>query len=207
MACGSCFGLMFIGSEHCTLCGKKTVLGVESESRQNGNCPRCKVQLNSLQIGDVKLSECLECGGFWCDAPTFEGICATKEQQANVLNFVAAKPFPAQKPVQYVPCPDCKDLMNRSNFARSSGVILDICKQHGVWFDSNELPNLVKFIQKGGIELARRNEKIQLEELKREVSELRRRQMRESSRSEGRNIIRDASDGFTVGDFIATLFD
>jgi len=163
--------------------------------------------LNTLQIGDVKLRECLECGGFWSDATTFESICATKEQQANVLNFVAAKPFPAQTPVQYVPCPDCKELMNRSNFARSSGVILDICKQHGVWFDSNELPNLVKFIQKGGIELARRNEKIQLEELKREVSDLRRRQMRESSRLDASDVGYDASEGFTVADFIATLFD
>ena len=53
--------------------------------------------------------------------------------------------------------------MNRNNFARASGIIVDICKQHGVWFDADELPSIIGFIQKGGMELARQREKNELQ--------------------------------------------
>ena len=68
------------------------------------------------------------------------------------------------EPINYVPCPDCKQLMNRSNFARISGVIIDLCKHHGVWFDANELPKIISFIEEGGLKRSREKEKIELED-------------------------------------------
>ena len=54
--------------------------------------------------------------------------------------------------------------MNRANFARCSGVIIDLCKQHGVWFDRNELSRIVEFIRAGGLEMSRAKEKAALED-------------------------------------------
>lgn len=54
--------------------------------------------------------------------------------------------------------------MNRINFARCSGVIVDICKGHGTWFDRDELSRIVEFIRSGGLEASRAKEKANLEE-------------------------------------------
>src|SRR5258705_13880277 len=65
--------------------------------------------------------------------------------------------------------------MNRINFARCSGVIVDVCKGHGTWFDRDELSRIVEFIRGGGLEAARDKEKAQLEEARRELEAERRR--------------------------------
>jgi len=49
--------------------------------------------------------------------------------------------------------------MNRMNFARCSGVIVDVCRGHGTWFDASELRGIVEFIRAGGLELSRQKEK------------------------------------------------
>ena len=66
--------------------------------------------------------------------------------------------------VKYVPCPECSQLMNRINFARCSGVIVDICKQHGTWFDRDELSRIVEFIRGGGLNASRAKEKMEIAE-------------------------------------------
>src|SRR4051812_39882412 len=153
VACSFCLGLMFEGSAFCSLCGGKTAAAVSNDASA-GSCPRCKIRLNALQIEDVNLRECASCDGLWADVETFETICADRERQAAVLRFISEKHEIKNLKVNYVPCPDCRQLMNRSNFARSSGVIIDICKNHGVWFDADELPSIIEFIHKGGLDIA-----------------------------------------------------
>ena len=52
--------------------------------------------------------------------------------------------------------------MNRINFARCSGVIVDVCKGHGTWFDRDELRAIVEFVRGGGLELSREREKSEI---------------------------------------------
>lgn len=59
--------------------------------------------------------------------------------------------------------------MNRINFARCSGVIVDICKGHGSWFDHEELTRIVEFIRAGGLDAARAKEKAAIEEDRRQL--------------------------------------
>ena len=65
---------------------------------------------------------------------------------------------PSQAEIRYRPCPACDELMNRFNFAGCSGVILDACRPHGVWFDADELRRIVEFIRGGGLDVARGKE-------------------------------------------------
>jgi Zn-finger nucleic acid-binding protein len=114
----------------------------------------------AIRVGSVTLDECAACGGVFVDPPSFERICAEREQQAVVLR--ASFPAPAVRPPpldRYWPCPSCGRLMNRQNFARLSGVIVDVCKGHGVWFNHGELQAIVEFIRAGGLERAREREK------------------------------------------------
>jgi hypothetical protein len=41
--------------------------------------------------------------------------------------------------------------MNRKNFARLSGVVIDVCRPHGAWFDRGELGAIRAFLREGGL--------------------------------------------------------
>jgi Zn-finger nucleic acid-binding protein len=123
------------------------------------------MDMSSVTIGSQPMRECGQCAGLWVEVAAFEKICADREQQAAVLG--GASPAPAhvhaQQKIQYSPCPQCGQMMNRINFARCSGVIVDVCKGHGTWFDRDELSAIVQFIRGGGLEVARAKEKHELE--------------------------------------------
>jgi Zn-finger nucleic acid-binding protein len=125
--------------------------------------------MKSISVGDANLRECARCGGLWVDVESFERIIAEREQQSALLGSASILPKKeggAKEPgrVRYVPCPECGQLMNRVNFARCSGVIVDVCKGHGTWFDCDELSRIVEFIRGGGLDASRAREKQELEE-------------------------------------------
>jgi Zn-finger nucleic acid-binding protein len=62
-------------------------------------------------------------------------------------------------------------MMNRINFARCSGVIVDVCKGHGTWFDRDELSRIVEFIRGGGLEASRVREKEEIQDERRRLSQ------------------------------------
>ncbi len=208
VACPSCLGVMFLGSKFCGHCGEQSVNAETISDERPGVCPRCKIELQTLKIDATTIRECLKCGGFWTGVETFENLCSDKEQQSAVLNYAGAKPrdTDAATPIRYVPCPDCEQLMNRSNFARISGVIIDLCKHHGVWFDADELPKIIDFIEKGGLTRSREKEKIGLEEERRRLrDEQRKLEMLERRSGGGRHSDADTGSGF--GGVISALFD
>lgn len=112
------------------------------------------------------MRECERCGGLWVEVAIFEKICVHREQQSSVLgaaSHVPAHPTAEEEKIRYVPCPQCGQLMNRINFARCSGVVVDVCKGHGTWFDRDELREIVEFIRGGGLEVARQKERHEIE--------------------------------------------
>jgi len=159
--------MMFIGSKHCAHCGAAAAQATAAELSVL-KCPRCRVNMASITLGSVAIRECEKCLGLWVEVAAFEKICADREEQSAVLGIAA--PAPAhQAPsadmarVSYAPCPQCHQLMNRINFAHCSGVIIDVCKGHGTWFDRDELSGIVQFIRAGGLEASRQKEKREIE--------------------------------------------
>lgn len=122
------------------------------------------------------MRECEKCEGLWVGFAAFEKLCADREQDTAVLGNA----IPARGPKSYsgaelpkavyVPCPECGQLMNRINFARCSGVIVDVCRGHGTWFDRDELHKIIEFIRAGGLERSREKEK---REIQHELDQLR----------------------------------
>jgi Zn-finger nucleic acid-binding protein len=172
VSCPSCFAMMWIGSKHCPKCG---AAAARQEVISAGKkCPRCKEEMRVVAIGDSKVLECASCLGLWLNTQSFEQICADREQHAAVLGAASLanvdRTVPQTK-INYVPCPECLQLMNRANFARCSGVIIDLCKQHGIWFDRDELSRIVEFIRSGGLEMSRAKEKRSLEEERRKLQQ------------------------------------
>jgi Zn-finger nucleic acid-binding protein len=158
--------MMFLGSKHCQRCGAAAAIA-EVKDAKDRNCPRCKNEMVLVTLGLTTVLECEHCLGLWLEVASFEKICADREQQSAVLG--AASHAPASAPgqtskVNYIPCPECAVLMNRVNFARCSGVIVDVCKQHGTWFDRDELSRIVEFIHGGGLNTSRAKEKLEIAE-------------------------------------------
>lgn len=165
VACPSCFAMMFIGSKHCPHCGASATQPAPAQLSVM-RCPRCKIDMSSVRIGSQTMRECEKCAGVWLDVAAFEKICADREQQSAVLGGASLAPVHELQPeqrIRYAPCPQCGQLMNRINFARCSGVIVDVCKGHGTWFDARELSAIVHFIRGGGLEVSRQKEKNEIE--------------------------------------------
>jgi Zn-finger nucleic acid-binding protein len=175
IACPSCFAMMFIGSRHCQRCGAAAVVPKVKDS-QSRNCPRCKKAMVSVNVGATTMLECEGCFGLWLAVATFEKVCADREQQSAVLGMAthAVSASHETSKVNYVPCPECSQLMNRMNFARCSGVIVDICKQHGTWFDRDELSRIVEFISDGGLNASRARERIEIAEQREQLRDAQR---------------------------------
>ncbi len=165
--------MMWVGSTHCPRCGAAAARQADIESAGK-KCPRCKAEMRVVAIGDSKVLECSSCLGLWLNTQSFEKICTDREQDAAVLGAASLanvdRTVPQTK-VNYVPCPECSQLMNRANFARCSGVIIDLCMQHGIWFDRDELSRIVEFIRSGGLEMSRAKEKRGLEEERRKLQQ------------------------------------
>ncbi len=152
---------MFLGTKYCPWCGAEP-------SRENlagriaGPCPRCGVKMSPVKVGKTHLNECRRCGGLWVDTASFQQLCDDREDQEQVLGTAlpaAGRPLDVSANRMYVPCPACNKLMNRVNFASCSGVIVDWCKEHGTWFDKDELRRIVEFIRGGGLKKSRDREK------------------------------------------------
>jgi Zn-finger nucleic acid-binding protein len=171
-SCPSCFGMIFAGARHCPHCGTSAAEGAEPLPRgESRRCPRCpgRPALMGQLVAEVMLDFCPECSGTFVDSVTLNRVVRDRDQQARIQTALvtssASSAGGAQK-VVYLKCPQCAQLMQRKNYGKRSGVIVDLCGAHGVWFDADELRRVVEFVQGGGLDRARQQE---IEELERQV--------------------------------------
>ena len=184
VSCPSCFALMFDGTAFCPACGARRARA--DTGRAAAQCPDCTRPMRQWNVGATALLECDGCDGIWVDGETFEALCADREAQAAVLHQYADRSEPSRR-VKYRPCVRCGKMMNRVNFARISGVVVDVCKGHGTFLDPGELHAIVRFIHGGGLERARSRQLEDLREQEKRALEAERRLARDRGRS-------DASD-------------
>jgi Zn-finger nucleic acid-binding protein len=166
VTCASCFAAMFAGSRFCARCGAEVTRELLAEGEQLP-CPRCREPMQALRLGGTTARECSACGGLWLDPASLQRLSDAREERADVVGVLAGRlPTAAAPPdlVRYVPCPCCRKLMNRKNFAQSSGVVLDVCAKHGVWLDRGELERVLGFVSSGGLARARAREQERLRE-------------------------------------------
>jgi Zn-finger nucleic acid-binding protein len=168
VACPACFGMMFLGQQFCPHCGAKAERKEDSQPARPEPCPRCQTNMEAVVLGGSTVRECPKCEGIWTDTETLRQICVNQEKQAAVLGLptplAANEGVEIEKQIRYLRCPVCAEMMNRINFANFSGVIVDVCRQHGTWFDRDELRHIVEFLRAGGMDQARAREIQNLEE-------------------------------------------
>lgn len=172
--CAVCFALSPRDAERCVRCG--ALLPAETLKPTAGNCPDCRQALVARTAGVVGFSECARCGGLFLGQEAFEAVAkdADARQKVRAFDDLSRKGAEPEPGFHYRPCPVCHKLMNRSNYGGGSGVIVDVCGPHGVFFDRGELTRIVVFLEKGGWDRVKKREKQRMEE---EISALESRKM------------------------------
>jgi Zn-finger nucleic acid-binding protein len=117
-------------------------------------CPRCQNPLGASQTEGARPSlACPACGGMFLDHDTFRaevGDAIGKHKGASVP-AKAPRQSARETSVRYIKCPHCQQIMNRMNFGKTSGIMLDACKAHGTWFDRDELGDVLAAAEHGAI--------------------------------------------------------
>ena len=168
-------------------------------------CPACRSELQRIDVGSTPLLECASCDGVWVDADVFERLCAQRESQAAVLQRLSTRTTEKiTAAVKYRPCLRCGTMMNRVNFGKLSGAVIDVCRGHGTFLDAGELHQIVAFIQGGGLDRARARSIEDLKEEERRLKDLQRKAMLDRRASGGSP--RTAGVDFDGGD-VLTLID
>jgi len=162
--CSSCMARVSDKARFCHHCGTPIVSADDAGEATDRSCPTCGVKhlLHSRKFGSVHVSllECGRCAGIWLDREAFELLADKARVQAlpEMVSTAAAADdaglSTAQKGPLYRHCPRCREMMNRRNFGRRSGVIVDVCKEHGTWFDAHELDRILRWVRRGGEERA-----------------------------------------------------
>jgi Zn-finger nucleic acid-binding protein len=162
VACRACFGAMFAGAQFCPHCGAKAEQPAEAD-QSTLRCPGCGGEMRHQQLSDsTTIYECGGCGSAWLTPKNFTTLIADREARGrSAANGAVAAGLSKAKPIRvantstrYLHCPVCDALMNRVNFGDTSGVIVDTCATHGIWFERDELHAILEFVEQGG--LARR---------------------------------------------------
>jgi Zn-finger nucleic acid-binding protein len=148
--CPRCYARIEEDSRHCRACGVEIRPQALQPIPDGKSCPRCKGELRIRVVASDELVECSACEGLWIGAGVFERLCH-EAHRAPVPPLPTggreSRP-PAETRVTYIPCLTCGDLMTRRQFrfaGRPAGVILDWCREHGVWLDAQELERVLAF--------------------------------------------------------------
>lgn len=171
--CPRCLSRVFHGHKHCPDCGAELDLAATGSTHAERTCPRCETGLHARKVGDIVVDECGSCHGLFLDHVAVQRV-VTDRQQSRAEALLGALPASEQVPKpasagpgssggpgsgkMYVKCPVCHTVMNRKLFSAGSGVIIDVCRAHGAFFDVGELPRIISFVMNGGLEQAQKKE-------------------------------------------------
>lgn len=163
--CSNCSAPLPPHSIVCNYCGSRNDTDLKGihhytthETDSGRTCPRCNVSLTTINLktgGKYLIERCDECLGLFFDPGELEALLDTTVSNVFEINRVrldrinsamSAREYAAT----YIKCPVCATMMNRTNFGAKSGVIVDRCKEHGVWLDGGELRHLFEWMKAGG---------------------------------------------------------
>jgi Zn-finger nucleic acid-binding protein len=120
-------------------------------------CPDCECPMPTIDLGingRFYVERCGQCAGLFLDPGEIEDLmahCVTHDRHINnrLLSNINRDRYQS-RPIRYRKCPVCSAFMRRCNFGQRSGVVVDICNDHGIWLDAGELIHLLEWKKAGG---------------------------------------------------------
>ncbi|HNX06132.1 MAG TPA: zf-TFIIB domain-containing protein [Bacteroidales bacterium] len=105
-------------------------------------CPVCKKPMLVLELQQIEIDYCQECGGIWLDEGELELLLGAAQEKDDLMSSFSADLKNSEKKRR---CPACSKKMNKVLVGKNNRVLLDKCrKNHGFWFDSGELNEVLE---------------------------------------------------------------
>ncbi len=163
--CPSCLARVSSRARFCHHCAAPIFADEVAGDLTERRCPTCEsapLRSRALQGNGLSALECNRCGGLWLGAEAFARLRETTLASADPNPDAAAIRADAKerrstgngRGPQYRRCPLCAVRMNRMNYGKQSGILLDRCPAHGLWFDGDELDAVLRWVRLGGERLA-----------------------------------------------------
>lgn len=154
--CGVCSARIADSALFCGHCGASVATEQRVGSISESLCPVCDgdKRLHHRNLaGKMNILECGGCAGLWLNHDDFATL-ITKAMENPRSRVDDKRPasttlYRKQEGPMYRPCVVCKALMARRNYGERSGVIIDVCPEHGIWFDSQELAAILRWVREG----------------------------------------------------------
>jgi hypothetical protein len=105
------------------------------------DCPVCDNPMITLELNEVEIDHCLDCGGIWLDAGELESLLDDAAKANQLLRSFQPRPQSAEKPRK---CPICGKKMNKIAVGQTKQTLLiDKCPRNdGLWLDKGELQDI-----------------------------------------------------------------
>jgi len=170
--CTHCSAPLPANSNRCNYCSTRNdvdLVGRQAYSltgQSNRNCPHCKTPLQTIELhldNKVEIDRCNDCFGLFFDSGKIElllehAVSDVYDINIKQLDNINSERYQTDKQIKYIKCPACQNFMLRRVFGYRSGVIIDQCKNHGIWLDSGEITHLLEWKKAGGQLLAAQKE-------------------------------------------------
>lgn len=181
--CSNCSAPLPPNSIVCEYCGSRNDIDLKGvhyntthESDSERTCPRCGVPLETIDLklnGKFLIDRCDQCLGLFFDPGELEALLEATVSNVFTINRNELDTINAAVDygVSYIKCPVCSKIMNRVNFGARSGVVVDRCKDHGIWLDGGELRHLFEWMKAGGKLLEQEREEQRKQDLAKEKRE------------------------------------
>lgn len=112
-------------------------------------CPKCNSELEILNINDLALHYCKDCGGMWIKYATIKKMGEMLELKSELINPAEMENINVKETPRS--CPNCTKTMDKVYF---NGIIVDMCSAcNGTWFDNGELSKYFKLFMKNTPEI------------------------------------------------------
>ncbi len=177
--CTACFARNEEDARFCTACGVACSGPLVAYAADPLPCPVCSIEMPGRMIGSFSTHECPSCNGLWVPNDHFDALidAAVAARRAKQIEMKLPEPRrdggnPLDQRIAYRSCPVCSAHMLRRNFQRRSGVILDVCRDHGTWLDADELEQVAGYVLNGGIDESAPSERRREEHVKAEFTRI-----------------------------------
>ncbi|QLG88974.1 hypothetical protein HQ393_12405 [Chitinibacter bivalviorum] len=164
MNCTGCGAPLPVDQLVCTFCGLHNavdLLAIRDFKLQAEHseltCPNGCGELRLLRLGgalDVTVGHCTSCNGLQFAPGALQIALDKVAGQVREINHGRLQQILAErvKPevVRYKPCSRCRVMMNRRAYSQYIPVIVDECREHGVWLDNGEFSILAEWMEAGG---------------------------------------------------------
>jgi Zn-finger nucleic acid-binding protein len=111
----------------------------ESIAASAATCPRCGLPLFEGNANEIAMLGCGRCGGIWLDNTSAQRVVQTFDRAVVALaDQVSTRAAFSVDLASAIACPTCRGPLARTR-SPQSGIWIDVCGEHGTWFDRYEL--------------------------------------------------------------------